>query len=541
LIFILKFIYEIGLFVRKALELLFDEIAYISRKFYVSFRKRIIPIVEKIKPALIRFIHKIERFRKWFSAKAFKFLTGHEITEFEFPLDEAQRRKINKFIIGHTVYYSAPLIAIVVFFTLIFSVKDYTLGVKVYIDNQEVAVLKNQAQYQEILRKVENYVTSVSGETYKSDIQPQFQVALANKKSFDNTETLEKMLLSNASDVIVESYGLYIDGELIAANDDKALLEEQLQAILEKNRSPNAVEERLEFVQDVKIEKSILPKKMVKTAAEISDILNSQVVKAEKYKVQKGDLMIYIADKFNMSVSELQSLNPDVNPTRLREGMELTVSKPVSLLSVKVVRTVEYEKEIPYSVEKKKTGDLYKSQSKISVKGQNGIEKIKDEVFVIDGVEVSRMQISREVVKNPVTQVELTGTKALPAKVATGSLRYPVRGTISSRYGVRRGSRAHTGVDIACKRGTPIVAADGGTVTFAGRSGSYGLIVKISHGNGVETWYAHCSAILVSVGQKVAKGEVIAKVGSTGNSTGPHLHLEYRVNGVTKNPLNYLS
>ena len=118
----------------------------------------------------------------------------------------------------------------------------------------------------------------------------------------------------------------------------------------------------------------------------------------------------------------------------------------------------------------------------------------------------------------------------------------PVTGTISSRYGVSSRIRVstHTGLDIAAASGTPIKVVSDGTVTFAGWSGSYGYLVKVSHGNGVETWYAHTSKMYVSVGQNVVAGDVIAAVGSTGNSTGPHLHLEIRINGKTVNPQNYI-
>ena len=122
------------------------------------------------------------------------------------------------------------------------------------------------------------------------------------------------------------------------------------------------------------------------------------------------------------------------------------------------------------------------------------------------------------------------------------SLIRPISGTITSRFGVRSSIRssAHTGLDISAPTGTAIKAAASGTVSFAGWKGSYGYMIVVSHGNGVQTYYAHCSKLYASVGQSVSQGETIAAVGSTGNSTGPHLHLEIRVNGVAYNPQNYL-
>ena len=118
----------------------------------------------------------------------------------------------------------------------------------------------------------------------------------------------------------------------------------------------------------------------------------------------------------------------------------------------------------------------------------------------------------------------------------------PISGTITSRYGSNDSVRDHThaGLDIVAPTGTSIKAAASGTVTFSGWSGGYGYVVKIDHGSGVTTVYAHCSQLLVSVGENVSQGDIIAKVGSTGNSTGPHLHLEVRKNGITYNPQNYV-
>lgn len=119
----------------------------------------------------------------------------------------------------------------------------------------------------------------------------------------------------------------------------------------------------------------------------------------------------------------------------------------------------------------------------------------------------------------------------------------PVSGRISSRYGVNESIRNHThkGLDIAASNGTTIVAAADGVVKYAQfNNGGYGNLVIISHGNGVETYYAHCSRLYVSQGQSVKAGEAIAAVGSTGHSTGNHLHFEIRLNGEQVNPQNYL-
>ena len=118
----------------------------------------------------------------------------------------------------------------------------------------------------------------------------------------------------------------------------------------------------------------------------------------------------------------------------------------------------------------------------------------------------------------------------------------PISGTITSRFGESSSRRTskHTGLDIGASTGTKIKACADGTVTFSGYKGSYGYMVVLNHGNGIETYYAHCSKLYANVGDKISQGDVIAAVGNTGNSTGPHLHLEIRVNGIAYNPQNYL-
>jgi murein DD-endopeptidase MepM/ murein hydrolase activator NlpD len=130
------------------------------------------------------------------------------------------------------------------------------------------------------------------------------------------------------------------------------------------------------------------------------------------------------------------------------------------------------------------------------------------------------------------------GSTGSGAPSASGLI-WPVNGPVVSGFGMRWG-RLHEGIDIAASMGTPIWAAAAGTVIHAGWLGGYGNLVVVDHGNGLATAYAHASAILVSLGQTVSQGQTVSLVGSTGNSSGPHLHFEVRVNGVAVDPLLYL-
>lgn len=161
----------------------------------------------------------------------------------------------------------------------------------------------------------------------------------------------------------------------------------------------------------------------------------------------------------------------------------------------------------------------------------------------LEGIGIETVEVAQAQVEEKVTAlIEEDEISKMPKINGIVLAVTPVSGRITSRYGVSSNIRsgAHTGTDIACSSGTPIKAVSAGEIVFSARSGSYGNLIKINHGNGVETWYAHCKTLYAKVGQKVEAGDVIAAVGSTGNSTGPHLHLEIRVNGKTINPQKYL-
>ena len=137
-----------------------------------------------------------------------------------------------------------------------------------------------------------------------------------------------------------------------------------------------------------------------------------------------------------------------------------------------------------------------------------------------------------------------TGANISYAKVDLGvSFINPIKGRITSRFGVLSNIRSsyHTGLDIGGAIGTPIAAAADGVVAFAGKKSAFGNLITIDHGNGVQTYYAHCNALYKSVGEYVKQGDIIAAVGATGNVTGPHLHLEVRVNTIAYNPVDYFN
>lgn len=192
----------------------------------------------------------------------------------------------------------------------------------------------------------------------------------------------------------------------------------------------------------------------------------------------------------------------------------------------------ELEKKDSANIDNIGIKEKYSKELKKFTDSKTCISKLYEEKIIIPEVTYSTASASNY------------STGASSGYVSLGiSLINPVSGIITSRYGSNDSVRdhSHSGLDIAASCGAPIKACASGTVTFSGNAGDgFGNYVIVSHGNGIQTVYAHCSQLLVSQGQKVSQGEVIAKVGSTGNSTGNHLHLEVRKDGVTYNPQNYV-
>lgn len=197
--------------------------------------------------------------------------------------------------------------------------------------------------------------------------------------------------------------------------------------------------------------------------------------------------------------------------------------------------------------------DEYKDKLALNIGVKQIFEKEKIDT-VEETVAISKLKTENIDVK--VVQIEEEAKKVEEAKKAEESsnkttttnnkvvvaVRPISGGKITSRFGERSSVRssAHTGLDLAAPTGTTIKAAASGKVIFAGYKGSYGYMIKIECDNGYEMWYAHCSKLYVSAGVRVSAGDKIAAVGSTGNSTGSHLHFEIRKNGKALNPQNYL-
>lgn len=366
------------------------------------------------------------------------------------------------------------------------------------------------------------------------------ETTLAMRTEIISSEDIEN-LISERVGLVKKGYGLYINDELICATEYQYILEDLLQQLKYAYTTENTVS--CDFEENVEVRSGYIPTSKIMSVGKIAETLNSTHEEEITYTVKKGDVWSRIASKNDMTSTELLKLNPGYNMNKLHVGDTLILSAAVPYLTITFTEQQHYVANVPYDVEYREDSSMYKGDYKVLSAGVYGKADVMADVTYKNGEEIDRVVRSYTTLTDPVTEIQATGTKPRPTWFPTGNFRWPCSGTITSGFGGRNlwgRYNYHGGIDIANRAGTPIYAADGGTVKHAGWMGTYGYLVIIDHGNGYETYYGHNSKLLVSKGDKVYKGEQIAKMGRTGNTSGNHCHFEVRYHGERKNPMLFL-
>lgn len=297
----------------------------------------------------------------------------------------------------------------------------------------------------------------------------------------------------------------------------------------------------VEFVEDVKLQQVDAEPEQIKDAEEIKELLQSSQSDPLVYTVQSGDCLNCIAEKFDVTLEFIYERNEWIKDDFLQIGdkIDLTVEEP--LLNVKTVEQVEKIEAVDYSTVYENDDTMRVGTSKEKQAGQEGKKRVIMNVTKLNGGLLTEEKIDEEVVVQPVPRIVLQGTKVIRG-IGTGSFSWPVsRPNITSSYGARWGT-THKGLDMTSNSGNlTIRAADNGKVVKASYSRGYGYHVIIDHQNGYRTLYAHMSKITTKKGSLLEKGDKIGVMGTTGQSTGVHLHFEVHKNGRIQNPANYLN
>lgn len=418
-----------------------------------------------------------------------------------------------------------------------YSAKSYT----VYLNNEEVGIVRERETVDSTLKRIQTEYK----DKYNTDANILSAIEIVESNANDSELVSDTGLYSKLrSKVDIKSiaYGISVNGEVIGALKTKEEADELVNEVVEYFTQNYEKEEILDvsFDEAVKVETVNVGFDEISEKDELLDYIIIGTDEKVSYTVENGDTYWDIAMKYDMTVDELMAANPDADENKLMPGDELSLVVPKPFINVNIKRKLVAEEKIKYDSETQYVSYMYSDESKVKKAGVYGVAEVEYVVTEQNGVEVAREEVSRNVVSQPESEVVIVGTQTPPPKSGTGVFINPLpASTISSRYG-QRGKGFHYGLDMAKASGSDIKAADGGTVIYSGWYGTYGYMIEIDHGGGWTTKYAHCSKLYVSKGEKVYQGQIIAAVGNTGYSTGPHLHFEVRKYGSTKNPSSFI-
>lgn len=365
----------------------------------------------------------------------------------------------------------------------------YTPAYSVSVGGVAVGAVDSRDTFASAVQRVEATASDVLGYDYVFAVPISYQFALVERDVMPSALSFDQYLIGQVSELTAGA-SLRIDGQTVAvAADIQTLL-----TVLDEIKAP--------YINDTTY-----------TAAITADIRMNEE---------------YVATADLLDNTALYTL--------------LTGGEGTAALSVQTVDRISYTEEIPFPIEEVEDNTMYEGETAVRVAGVNGQSLVTADVTSLNGEEQGWVIAKTETLTEPTAQVVALGTMERPWK-STGTYAWPVNGTVSSPFGYRTifGSTSfHSGIDICTTYGSPIYAADGGTVTSAKYDGTYGNIIIITHDNGEQTAYAHCASMLVEVGNHVNQGQNIATVGTSGRATGPHCHFELRVNGTAVDPINYL-
>ena len=368
------------------------------------------------------------------------------------------------------------------------------------------------------------------------------------------------VVIANLCDVLTvkgECGAIMINGKRELILSSTAAAQQVLDDVLAKYTPDVSADSKddvigVEFTDEITVEPFYADDELVLSTVQAYDFLTQTEEATYDYVVKAGDSFNGIATKFGLKEEELLAINPDItesNKTLLQIGQKVTVTTQVPVYGISTVMRETEEEIIPIPEEEIENLKQYKTYKRVISEGSEGKKLAAYKVYYENGIEVRR---------EPDPEHDVIQVEAVPRKIevgvlessadvneAVGNFRYPIHESayFSSPFGNRDyGSGRHFGIDIAAPAGTPVYAADGGIVAQAGwNSGGYGNWVVIDHKNGFKTVYAHNSAVIVYPGQKVHQGQLLSLVGSTGDSTGNHLHFEIRVDNRPLDPLELLA
>ncbi len=467
----------------------------------------------------------------------------------------------HKALVKTVLNIAMPVLAAVAFIITVNYWSNVTFALKVSYNDKEIGYIADEAVYNEAQNAAKARIDTGKDAGTAEFEEPTYELALVSLNQLVDSTVLCDRIIENSGDNVTNACGIYIDNDFICAIKNETDATSVFNAILEPYEEQVKDENSfVDFVEKVEYVQGLYPEddETMWDASKLAEQLSQTKQAAVKYTVKDGDTIYGIAVANGLTERELLALNPSMGDN-IHSGDVVIISNEVNYVRVKVMKTEVRTEEVDYETETVNNASMFKGTKRTVRNGEPGEDRVTELVTYVDGQRVSAEEVSRVRTKEPVNAKVQVGTKSASAygynynvSVSGSGFVWPAPACsyVSSYYGWRtlRGySDFHTGIDLTRpgggSTGAIIVASLDGTVESVQRSYSgYGHSIVINHGGGLKTRYAHClqGSISVYVGQRVSAGQAIARVGSTGNVTGPHLHFEIIMNGNRVNPLPYI-
>lgn len=420
-----------------------------------------------------------------------------------------------------------------------------TAAVYVVVNDKQIGLVASKDQGGELVKEIlsaKGAPLGTEAKTHDTITYSSVRVKNAEYHTLDK-ETLAEDLsyYVNGAEVLVNKQPIFV---LAKAEDGERLLNDFKDYYAQPSDKNKVLSSS--FADEVETQEVEVPVEQAISYEQALEKLKEGNLQKVEYTVNEDDSWWLIARKNDMKTKEVLASNPgSTEDTVLKPGQKIFLDKVTPYITV-VCEGIRTDVEtIPFDVITNTDVSLASGETKIKQNGSDGQKEVQYAYVQKNGKVVTQTVQDEKVLKDAVSQIIEKGPQRVTVASSRGSgkiasgISWPLRGSITSYYGYR-GSEFHTGIDIDGDQGDPYTAAAAGRVVSAGWNGNYGYSILIDHGNGVMTRYAHSSKLLVSAGQNVTKGQTIGLVGSTGRSTGSHLHFEVIINGDTTNPLNSL-
>ncbi len=417
----------------------------------------------------------------------------------------------------------------------------------VVVNGQKIGLVESVDEAQKIVDGILTERGQAVGTVAKTHDLLEYETVRVKKVELVDVMSLDNKL-EDVLNTYIDGYALEIAGTQIAILPSEKDVQTLLKTYQDSYTQPSDTNEviSVEFSEPIVTKAIEAQPDQVKPLDVALKELTEGKITTKEYIAQEDDSWWLIARKNDMMTDEVLAGNPGMTEdSYIQLGQKINIVSVTPYLTVMSKGILTSTETIAYDVVTNRDTNLASGKTVVKEPGSEGSKIVTYSYVQKNGQTVSKDVVEEKIVKQPVTQVVSKGpAPVMVAGVSRGSdssvgIAWPLRGPINSSFGKRWGG-VHTGIDIGGNTGKTYYAAAAGKVISAGWGGGYGNMIVIDHGNGLKTLYAHSSKLLVSSGNHVKQGQSIGLVGSTGNSSGPHLHFEVIRNGTPVNPMNYL-